>query len=62
MYLRRRDELIGMNRFRQARLCLLSVGLHVALLEVGGEAVHVLIVRKKRVGLGAVEVAIPHSE
>lgn len=40
----------------------LSVGLHVALLKVGGEAVHVLVVWEKCVRLGAVEVVVPDAE
>ena len=40
----------------------LAVRLHVALLEVRGEAVEVLVVRQDRVRLRAEEVAIPHAE
>ena len=40
-------------------LNLLSVRLHVALLKVGGEAVHVLVVREQGVRLGTEEVAVP---
>ena len=38
---------------------LLSIRLHVSLLKVGGEAVHVLVVREQGVRLGAEEVAVP---
>ena len=41
---------------------LLSVGLHVSLLEVGGEAVHILVVGQEGVGLGAEEVPVPDSQ
>ncbi len=41
---------------------LLSVGLHVSLLEVGGEPVEVLVVREEGVGLGAVEVSVPDAQ
>jgi len=40
----------------------LAVALHVALLEVGGEAVQVLVVRQQRVRLGAVEVGVPDAQ
>lgn len=40
----------------------LAVGLHVALLEVGREAVHVLIVRQDGFGLGTVEVVVPQTD
>ncbi len=40
----------------------LSVGLHVALLEVGSEAVQVLVVRKQGVALSAVEVGVPDAQ
>lgn len=36
--------------------------LHVALLEVGGKAGHVLVVRQERVRLGAVEVDVPYAQ
>ena len=39
----------------------LAVGFHVALLEVGREAVHVLIVRQDGFRLGAVEVVVPQA-
>ena len=38
---------------------LLSIRLHVSLLKVGGEAVHVLVVREQGVRLGAEKVAVP---
>ncbi len=41
---------------------LLSVGLHVSLLEVGGEPVEVLVVGEEGVGLGAVEVSVPDAQ
>ena len=41
---------------------LLSVGLHVSLLEVGSEPMEVLVVRQQGVGLGTVEVAVPDTE
>jgi hypothetical protein len=40
----------------------LAVALHVALLEVGGEAVQVLVVGQQGVGLGAVEVVVPDTQ
>lgn len=40
----------------------LSVGLHVALLEIGGESMQVLIVREDSLGLGAVEVVVPEAD
>ena len=40
----------------------LSVGLHVALLEVGGKPVQVLIVRQQGVGLRAEKVAVPDAQ
>lgn len=39
-----------------------SVALHVALLEVGGETVQVLIVWKERVRFSAEEVVVPYAE
>ena len=39
----------------------LAVAFHVALLEVGGEAVEILIVRQDGVSLGVVEVVVPDS-
>ena len=36
--------------------------LHVALLEVGGEPAHILVVRQERVRLGAEEVNVPHAQ
>ncbi|MNR07554.1 hypothetical protein D3C85_1236790 [compost metagenome] len=41
---------------------LLAVGLHVALLEVGREAVHVLIVRQYGLGLGTIKVVVPEAD
>ena len=38
---------------------LLSIRLHVSLLKVGGEAVHVLVVGEQGVRLGTEEVAVP---
>ncbi len=38
-----------------------AVGLHVALLEVGGETVHVLVVRQNGFGLGTMEVVVPQA-
>ena len=40
----------------------LAVGFHVALLEVGGEAVHVLVVGQDGLGFGAVEVVVPDTD
>ena len=40
----------------------LAVGLHVALLEVGREAGHVLVVREDGLGLVAVEVVVPDAD
>mmetsp|Transcript_30247 Transcript_30247/g.63716 ORF Transcript_30247/g.63716 Transcript_30247/m.63716 type:complete len:581 (-) Transcript_30247:150-1892(-) len=40
----------------------LPVGFHVPLLEVGGEAMHVLIVREDGEGFGAVEVIVPNAD
>ena len=39
-----------------------AVALHVDLLEVGGEAVHGLVIREDGVGLGAEEVVVPDAE
>ncbi|MNN49344.1 hypothetical protein D3C81_1638640 [compost metagenome] len=39
-----------------------TVGFHVALLEVGREAVHVLIVRQDRFGFSAKEVVVPDAD
>src|SRR5262245_29173206 len=39
-----------------------AVALHRQLLEIGGEALEVLLVRQHRHGLGAEEVAIPHRQ
>mmetsp|Transcript_3253 Transcript_3253/g.8600 ORF Transcript_3253/g.8600 Transcript_3253/m.8600 type:complete len:231 (-) Transcript_3253:7-699(-) len=47
---------------RAVALYALAVRLHVALLEVGGEAVHVLVVRQDSVRLGAVKVPVPNAE
>ena len=38
-----------------------AVRFHVALLEVGGEAGKVLVVRQDGLGLGAVEVVVPDA-
>ena len=40
----------------------LAVALHVALLEVGGEAVHVLVVGQDGDGARAVEIVVPDAE
>ena len=40
----------------------LSVGLHVSLLEVGSEAVHVLVVGEDGNGLGLVEIVVPQAD
>ena len=40
-------------------LNLLAIRLHVTLLKVGGEAVHVLVVGEQGVRLGAEKVAVP---
>lgn len=40
----------------------LAVGFHVGLLEVGGEAVQVLVVRKHSVAGSAEEVVVPHAD
>mmetsp|Transcript_17218 Transcript_17218/g.43891 ORF Transcript_17218/g.43891 Transcript_17218/m.43891 type:complete len:430 (-) Transcript_17218:352-1641(-) len=40
----------------------LAVALHVALLEVGGKAVHVLVVRQQRVCFRAKKVVVPHAQ
>jgi len=40
----------------------LAVGFHVGLLEVGGEAVQVLVVREHRVAGSAEEVVVPHAD
>jgi hypothetical protein len=46
-----------------AALCdAFAVTLHVALLEVGGEAVEILVIGKQSSGLGSVEVGIPNTE
>ena len=39
-----------------------AVALHIPLLEVGGEAVKVLVVGKDGVGLGIVKVVVPDAE
>eukprot|EP00158_Paraphelidium_tribonemae_P008264 Partr_v1_DN28534_c0_g1_i1_m73882 len=41
---------------------ILAVGFHISLLEIGSEAVHVLIIRKNGVGLSTVEVVVPYSD
>ena len=41
---------------------LLSVGFHVALLKVGSEPVHVLVVRKHRVSLCPIKVDVPNAQ
>lgn len=41
---------------------LLSIGLHVTLLEVSSESVHILIVWQDGVGLSAVEIAVPNAQ
>ncbi len=40
----------------------LAVGFHVGLLEVGGQAVQVLVVREHRVAGSAEEVVVPHAD
>ena len=40
----------------------LAVGFHVALLEVGRKAVHVLVVRQNRFGFSAEEVVVPDPD
>ncbi|SVK52092.1 Uncharacterised protein [Acinetobacter baumannii] len=40
----------------------LAVGFHVALLEVSGKTVHVLIVRQNGFGFGAEEVVVPNTD
>lgn len=40
----------------------LAVGFHVALLEVSGKTVHVLIVRQNGFGFGAEEVVVPDTD
>lgn len=39
-----------------------TVGFHVALLEVGGKAVHILVVRQNRFGFSAEEVVVPDTD
>ena len=41
---------------------LLSVGLHVSLLEVCGEPMKILVVRQESMSLGTVEVAVPNAQ
>lgn len=41
---------------------ILTVGLHVALLEVSGKAVHVLVVRQNRFGFRTEEVVVPDAD
>mmetsp|Transcript_24882 Transcript_24882/g.37965 ORF Transcript_24882/g.37965 Transcript_24882/m.37965 type:complete len:308 (+) Transcript_24882:34-957(+) len=40
----------------------LSIGLHITLLEVSGEAVHVLVVRENSNGLGIEKVIVPQAD
>ena len=40
----------------------LAVGFHVALLEVGRKAVHILVVRQNRFGFSAEEVVVPDPD
>ena len=40
----------------------LAVAFHISLLEVGGEAVEILVVGKDGVGLGIVKVVVPDAE
>mmetsp|Transcript_2103 Transcript_2103/g.4985 ORF Transcript_2103/g.4985 Transcript_2103/m.4985 type:complete len:470 (+) Transcript_2103:526-1935(+) len=51
-----------LSRVRPRKRAALAVALHVALLEVGGEAVHVLVVRQHRHALAAEEVVVPHAK
>ncbi len=39
-----------------------TVGFHVALLEVGREAVHILVIRQNRFGFGTEEVVVPDTD
>lgn len=49
------------NSLSRARY-VFAVALHVALLEVRGETMQILVVRQKCVGLGFVEVVVPDAE
>ena len=40
----------------------LAVAFHVALLEVGREAVHVLVVGEESLGVGAKEIVVPEAD
>src|SRR5215510_14889172 len=40
----------------------LAIALHVALLEVGSKAVHVLVIGKNRVRLGPEEIVVPDTQ
>lgn len=39
-----------------------TVGFHVALLEVGRKAVHILVVRQNGFGFGTIEVVVPDTD
>lgn len=41
---------------------LLSIGLHISLLEVSSEPMEVLVIRQQGVGLSTVEVAVPDAQ
>ena len=39
-----------------------SITLHISLLEIGRESVHVLIIRENGFGFGSVEIVVPNAE
>src|SRR6266511_1943356 len=57
------DDGAGRDVYRLAvTVDVLAVALHVALLKVGGETVHVLVIRQNRLRLGAKEIVVPDTE
>lgn len=51
-----------MSLLGDANQNLLSVRLHIALLEIGSEAVKILIVRKKSMGFSTVKVSVKNTK
>ena len=57
------DDWSGLVRNRPAAAVnRFSVALHVALLEIGGEAVHVLVIGKYCLGFSAEEIGVPDAQ
>src|SRR5690554_882670 len=51
----------AVSHFISVSVGMLAIALHISLLKIGGEAVHILVVRQNSFGFGPKKIGVPYS-